>query len=359
MTVARLWDGHYLAFPQVGGYCGRADLKAEEVGMRCRVIVVGLYVCIVGLWSIDIAFAQDGWTAPRNAEGQPDLSGIWANNSATPLQRPEQLAGKTELSDEELAELNTKIQAFRDAEQAGDLLGDRLIQQALGDSEYQDFDVVTGNYNAFWLVERELDRRTSLIVDPANGRMPSLTTRAQELAAERRAYSAAHPSDGPEDRNLGDRCLHFAAPRIGSGYNSYMQILQTKSHVAIFQEMGHQVRTIPLTTHPHIDDDIRQWVGDARGRWEGETLVVETRNYSAETRFNGASENLHLIERYTRVSPDVLKHEITLNDPDTWTSPWTVELLHTATMDPIFEYACHEGNYSMPGILGGARLDEQ
>ena len=123
--------------------------------------------------------------------------------------------------------------------------------------------------------------------------------------------------------------------------------------------MGHQVRTIPLDSPPHIDAGIRQWVGDARGRWEGETLVVETRNYSSETRFNGASENLHLTERYTRISPDVLKHEITMNDPDTWTSPWSVELLHTATMDPIFEYACHEGNYSMPGILGGARVDEQ
>ena len=327
--------------------------------MRYRVIFVGLCVCITGLWSIDSALAQGDWTAPRTANGQPDLSGIWANNSATPLQRPSQLAGKVELSDEELAELNSKIQEFRNAEQAGDLLGDRLIQQALGDSEYQDFDVVTGNYNAFWLVERELDHRTALIVDPPDGRIPSLTARAQELAAERRAYSAAHPSDGPEDRNLGDRCLHFAAPRIGSGYNSYMQILQTESHVAISQEMGHQVRTIPLDSHPHIDAGIRQWVGDARGRWEGETLVVETRNYSSETRFNGASENLHLTERYTRISPDVLKHEITLNDPDTWTSPWSVELLHTATMDPIFEYACHEGNYSMPGILGGARLDEQ
>ena len=327
--------------------------------MRCRSFVIVIFLLAGTAWVVGPVFAQDGWAVPRNGYGQPDLSGIWANNSATPLERPEQLAGKTTLSDEELAELNLKIQEFRDAEQAGDLLGDRLIQQALGNSEYQDFDVVTGNYNAFWLVERALDNRTSLIVDPPNGRMPSLTAPAQQRASERRAYAAAHPSDGPEDRTLGDRCLHFAAPRIGSGYNSYMQILQTVDHVAIFQEMGHQVRTIPLDGRDHISDDIRQWVGDARGRWEGETLVVETRNYSTEARFNGASQTLHLVERYTRISPDVLKHEITINDPDTWTDPWTIELLHTATMDPIFEYACHEGNYSMPGILGGARLEEQ
>ena len=309
-------------------------------------------------WVVGPVFAQDGWTTPRNADGQPDLSGIWANNRATPLERPEQLTGKTVLSEEELAELNSKIQEFRDAEQAGDLLGDRLVQQALGNSEFQDFDVVTGNYNAFWLVERALDNRTSLIIDPPNGKIPSLTTTAQQRATERRTYAAAHPSDGPEDRTLGDRCLHFAAPRIGSGYNSYMQILQTAEHVAIIQEMGHQVRTIPLDGRGHISEDIRQWVGDARGRWEGETLVVETRNYSTESRYNGASETLHLVERYTRISPDVLKHEITLNDPNIWTEPWTIELLHTATMDPIFEYACHEGNYAMPGILGGARLEE-
>ena len=305
------------------------------------------------------ALGQESYAAPRNDLGQPDLSGIWTNNSATPLERPEQLGDKATLTDEELAELTQKIEAFRDSEQAGDLLGDRLIQQALGNAEFQDFDVITGNYNAFWLVERHLDNRTSLVVDPPNGRIPPLTDAAGARAAERRAYAADHPSDGPEDRGLGDRCLHFEAPRMGAGYNSYFHLLQTPTHVAIFQEMGHITRVIPIDDRPHVDDDVRQWAGDARGRWEGDTLVVETRNYSPQARFSGATENLHLVERYTRISPDVLRHEIILNDPDTWTQPWTVELLHDATMDPIFEYACHEGNYAMPGILGGARLEEQ
>ena len=305
------------------------------------------------------AFGQDDYTAPRNAFGQPDLSGIWMNNSATPLERPEQLAGRTTLSDEELAELTQKIAEFRDAEQAGDLLGDRLVQQALGNPEFQDFDVVTGNYNAFWLVERHLDNRTSLIVDPPDGRIPALTEAAAARAAERRAYRAEHPSDGPEDRTLGDRCLHFDAPRMGAGYNSYFQLAQTPTHVAIFQEMGHFTRVIPLDGRPRVDDGIRLWAGDARGRWEGDTLVVETTNYSPRARFSGATANLHLVERYTRVGPGVLRHEITLRDADTWTRPWTVELLHESTTDPIFEYACHEGNYSMPGILGGARLEER
>ena len=327
--------------------------------MCYRIFSVVVLLIAVTAWFSIPAYAQTDWTVPRTVDGQPDLSGLWANNSATPLQRPKQLAGKTILSEEELAELGQKIKEFRDAEQAGDLLGDRLIQQALGNSEYQDFDVVTGNYNAFWLVERQLDNRTSLIVNPPNGRIPALTANAQELAADRSAYSVEHPSDGPEDRSLGDRCLHFEAPRMGSGYNSYMHIFQTPNMVAIFQEMGHQVRTIPLDGREHINNDIRQWVGDARGRWEGDTLVVETTNYSSEARFNGASKNLRLVERYTRINPDMLKHEITLTDLQTWTEPWTVELLHTSTMDPIFEYACHEGNYSMPGILGGARLDEQ
>ena len=299
-----------------------------------------------------------GWTAPRTPDGQPDLQGIWTNNSATPMQRPEILGDKATLTAEELAQLQQTITEFRDAEQAGDLLGDRLFQQALGNATYQDFDVITGNYNAFWLVERELDNRTSLIVDPPNGRFPPLTLAAQARAAERRAYAAAHPSDGPEDRTLGDRCLHFGAPRMGAGYNSYFQILQTPDHVAILQEMGHEARLIPLDGRPHVDAGIRLWNGNARARWEGETLVIETANFSPQARYQQASRNLRMVERYTRIAPDTIRHEITLDDPTTWTRPWTVMILLKQTQDPLFEYACHEGNYAMPGILAGARAEE-
>ena len=328
---------------------------------RCSVVamlVMALVSFVPGAAAGQTA-APDNWTSPRTADGHPDLQGTWANNSATPLQRPEQLGDKARLTDEELAELTSQIATFRNAEQAGDLLGDRLIQQALGNSEFQDFDAVTGNYNAFWLVERHLDNRTSLIIDPPNGRRPPQTDASSARARERAAYGRAHPADGPEDRGLGDRCLHFAVPNMGSGYNSYFQLLQTPDQVTIIQEMGHLVRTIPLDGRPHLDDKIPQWTGNARGRWDGDTLVVETRNYESRSRFSGASENLVLVERFSRTAPNVLRQEITLNDPDTWTRPWTVELLLEQTQEPIFEYACHEGNYAMPGILGGARAQER
>ena len=198
--------------------------------MRKQILAWVLVTAVVAALPLAAAGqAPEGWTAPRTADGHPDLQGIWANNSATPMERPEQFGEKARLTDEELAELTARIQTFRDAEQAGDLLGDRLIQQALGNAEFQDFDVVTGNYNAFWLVERTLDNRTSLIIDPPNGRRPPLTEAALE---RRRAAPAgglgATGSDGPEDRTLGDRCLFWGVPNMGSGYNSYTQIFQTK-----------------------------------------------------------------------------------------------------------------------------------
>ena len=331
--------------------------------MKGRLAALWTIAAVVALVPVPVAgqaqpATADRWTPPRTADGQPDLQGIWANNSATPMERPEQLAGKQTLTDEELAELTLQIAEFRDSEQAGDLLGDRLVQQALGNPEFQDFDVITGNYNAFWLVERHLDNRTSLIVDPPDGRIPPLTPEGQARADARRAYSVDF-ADGPEDRSLGDRCLHFDAPRLSAGYNSYFQILQTPGYVAILQEMGHQARMIPLDGRPRLGDDLRLWTGDPRGHWEGDTLVVETTNFSAKSRYRGSTENLRLVERYTRVSPDTIRHEITLDDPLTWTRPWTVVLLLQQTQDPIFEYACHEGNYSMPGILGGARAQEK
>ena len=302
--------------------------------------------------------APENWTPPRTAFGQPDLQGTWANNRATPMERPEQFGDKATLSDEELAELTSQIAAFRNSEQAGDLLGDRLIQQALGNSEFQDFDAETGNYNAFWLVDRELDNRTSLITLPADGRRPARTEAAQARARDG-AASSGGPSDGPESRGLGDRCLHFAVPSMGSGYNSYFQLLQTPDQVTIIQEMGHLVRTIPLDGRPHLDDKVPQWIGNARGHWEGDTLVVETRNFDAKSSYSGGSSNLVLVERFSRVGPTVLRQELTLTDPDTWTSPWTVELLLDESQDLLFEYACHEGNYAMGGILGGARAEER
>ena len=331
--------------------------------MRKQRLASVLVMAAVGVAALPLAAAgqaPEGWTVPRTADGHPDLQGIWANNSATPMERPEQFGEKARLTDEELADLTARIQAFRDAEQAGDLLGDRLIQQALGNAEFQDFDVVTGNYNAFWLVERTLDNRTSLIIDPPNGRRPPLTEAAVE---RRRAAQAgglgATGSDGPEDRTLGDRCLFWGVPNMGSGYNSYTQVFQTADQVVMIQEMGHHARTIPLDGRPHLDEKIAQWAGSSRGRWEGDALVVETRNYDPRSRYSGASAGLVLVERFERIAPDVLRHEITLNDPDTWTRPWTVELLLDGTEDPIFEYACHEGNYAMPGILAGARAEER
>jgi hypothetical protein len=217
---------------------------------------------------------------------------------------------------------------------------------------------VTGNYNAFWLVDRQLDNRTSLIIDPPNGRRPQQTEAAQARARGRSGFGRGS-SDGPEDRGLGDRCLHFASPNMGSGYNSYFQLFQTPNHVTIMQEMGHIVRSIPLDGRSHLDAKIPQWTGNARGHWEGDTLVVETRNYEPRSRYSGGSESLVLVERFTRIAPTILRQEITLRDPDTWTAPWTVELLLDQSQEAIFEYACHEGNYAMPGILGGARAEER
>ena len=298
------------------------------------------------------------WSPPRTVDGQPDLQGVWANNTATPLERPDALAGKETLTDEEVAELKAKASLVLDGD--GDaIFGDRLIEGALANvTGAKSSDTGTGNYNHFWLVERDFDNQTSLVVDPPDGKIPSFTPEAETRRAERAAYRDDHPADSWMDRDNSDRCYSYGVPRISSGYNSYFQILQTASHVVILQEMIHEARIVPLDGRPHLDGAVRQILGDARAHWDGDTLVVETANFSPQSDFRGSSVNLHVVERFTRVSPDTLNWEVTVTDDTLWTRPWTTKIPLKQSADAMFEYACHEGNYAMEGILSGHRAQE-
>ncbi len=305
------------------------------------------------------ALAQDEtFEVPRLPDGTPDFQGVWANNAATPLERPEEWEGKEELTDAELEDLKrAAAEATAGVDDA--LFGDQLVRAAIAKSKAESYDPTTGNYNAFWVVERDFDNRTSLIVDPPNGRLPPLTPQARERQEARRAYLAEHPADSWEDRPLGERCISFGSPRLGAGYNSYYQIVQSPGTVAILMETIHDVRIIPTDGRPHLSSDIRQWHGDSRGRWEDDTLIIETKNYSPKSRLRGSTENLRVIERFRRSGPDTLDYQVTLDDPDTWTQPWTVLIRLQKSEDAIYEYACHEGNYGMEGILAGHRAEEK
>jgi hypothetical protein len=296
---------------------------------------------------------------PRTPDGKPDLQGTWANNAATPLERPEALADRKALSDEELAEFEARADRLFDG--SGEAaFGDSVFESVLAnDEEHESYDPTTGNYNHFWVVDREFENRTSLIVDPPNGRLPPLTEAAEARAAELAAHREAHPADSYTDRINSDRCITFGVPFIGAGYNGYFEIVQSDDHVAIMQEMVHETRIIPLDGRPHIPESVRQWTGDARGYWDGDTLVVETRNFSPKSTFHGhRSVSMNLTERYALVDPDTLQWTLTIDDPDTWTRPWTMVINLKRSEEPIFEYACHEGNYAMEGILAGARAEE-
>jgi hypothetical protein len=304
--------------------------------------------------------AAANWTVPRTADGKPDLQGVWANNSGTPLERPKQWAGRQFVTPEELAAV--KKMADEIVANDGDAqFGDGLTLAALDRiSKPGSYDPATGNYNQFWLVDRYFeDLRTSLITDPPDGRIPPLTPDGQKRRAARIEYGKLHPADGPEDRPAGERCVNFGVPKLGAGYNSYYQVFQTPTHVAILSEMAHDARIIPLDGRPHVGQTIRQWNGDARGRWEKDTLVVETRNFSKKSEFREATDQLHLVERFTRVGPDTLNYEVTITDPTTWTKPWTVMIPLKRHNELIYEYACHEGNEGMIGILAGHRAQEK
>ena len=291
---------------------------------------------------------KKAWTPPRTADGRPDLQGVWTNATITPLERPTDLAGKAFFAPSEVAAYEK-----------------RVVENANVDRRRSDIAQDVGlAYNEAWWdrgthVVKTL--RTSLIVDPADGKLPALTTDGERRAAALAEQRRLHPADGPENRSLAERCILWATagpPMMPGPYNDNYQIFQAPGYVAISIEMIHDVRIIPLDARPHLPSNVRQWLGDARGHWEGNTLVVETTNFTGKTRFRGASENMRLTERFTRTDPDTILYEYTVNDPATWTKPWTAQVTMAKSGSRVYEYACHEGNYGMMGILTGARAEE-
>ena len=298
------------------------------------------------------------YTPPRTADGQPDLQGVWANNNATPLERPAALAGKALLSEAEVAALKAKAAELFNGDGDAAFGDDVFTAVVTGAKKFASSDAATGNYNQFWIVDRDFDNRTSLITDPPDGRLPPLTPEAQK----RRSLNVDRTQrgfNGPEDRALSERCITFGVPRIQAAYNSYFRIFQTRTHVAILMETIHDARIIPVDGRPHVGQHVRQWLGDSVGHWEGDTLVVDTTNYSPKSDFRGAHDNLHIVERFTRVSPNRIDYEIAVNDGTTWTRPWAAMIPLKLTRDEIYEFACHEGNEGMVGILAGARAQER
>ena len=302
--------------------------------------------------------AQDsGWSVSRTIDGHPDFQGVWANNSITPLERAEGFENRSILTEQEFARLRAGVAEI--SQGGGDAqFGDGFFN-ALVTGTVESYDPSTGNYDQTWMSDRNLENRTSLIVEPRNGRLPPYTPTAQVRVDARIAHIEAHPADSWTDRPLQERCITYGMPYLLAGYNSYYQIVQSKDHVVIIQEMIHDVRIIPLVEKPHADAKIRLWHGDSRGYWEADTLVIETRNFSDASELRGAQGNRFFTERFTRTAADNLEYQFTIEDDETWTAPWTAIINYSSSPDPIFEYACHEGNYGLFGILSGHRVQER
>jgi len=296
---------------------------------------------------------------PKTPDGQPDLQGVWTNATLTPFQRPAQLGDTPFFTPEEAAAFERQ-----------------RVQQGNNDSiegPRGAKDLASRAYNNFWMdrgthVTKNL--RTSLIIDPPDGKVPAFTPAAQKRFDDFKAYLAQHPSDGPEDRLLTERCIIFGAsgpPMLPEPYNNNYQIVQNRDFVAIAAEMNHETRIIPIDNSPHLPSNITQWRGDSRGHWEGDTLVVDTVHFkfNNQSRFGVAyldgmtDENLHVTERFRRADPNTIIYQATIDDPTVYTKAWTVELSMSKRKDRIFEYACHEGNYAMADMLSGARAEEK
>ncbi|HUR35872.1 MAG TPA: hypothetical protein VM032_18840 [Vicinamibacterales bacterium] len=316
------------------------------------------------------ASAPGNWRVPRTADGHPDFQGVWSNNGITPMTRPTQWKDKGPyLTNAEVEDLKQTLARFVD--QGGDAIFGNVVQLALnakdtGKFNQTSYDPTTGNYNQFWMADRDIDNRTSLIIDPPDGQFPPLTPEgaARRALGPRRAVvvegsesGERGPADGPEDRPLSERCITYGVPRLQANYNSYFQIVQSPETVVIYQEMIHDGRMVNMSTAPHLPSSVRQLHGDPRGHWEGDTLVVESTNFV--NGFQGSTNDVKITERFSRLEADHLNWTITVEDPKTWTAPFTFMIRLKRTDDQVYEYACHEGNHSMIGILAGARADEK
>lgn len=308
---------------------------------------------ILSSFSLQGVSQDSNWQTPRTIDGHPDLQGVWANNTLTPIERPDMFEGREFLSEEEMQFLRQRVREITDGD--GDaLFGDGAFAAAIS-GEVRSYDPTTGNYDQSWLVERNVHARTSQIIDPPNGKYPPRTESA--IARAQTARNSGLPETWL-DLTVDDRCISYGAPYLNAGYNSYWQIVQSRDHVVIYQEMMHDARIVPITGEPHAPESIRLWHGDSRGYWDGDILVVETRNYSDKSSFSQNRARLN-VERFERISDTELRYEITSDQPDTYSTPFTREIIFDHSPQPIYEYACHEGNYALPNILRGARTQEQ
>jgi len=303
-----------------------------------RSVFLGLFL----ISAVTVSGQAQKSKVPRAADGHPDLQGTWDFAQLTPFERPGNFAGKQSLTDEEAEEFaQQRIETGNKDKRDGGAAAD--VERA-----YNDF---------WWDFGKRVAKQTSLVVDPPDGRVPATTPEAQARAAARRGRY-----DNPEERPLAERCIvgfNSGPPMVPSAYNNNVQIVQTRDSVMILNEMIHSARIVALTGRPHPPKSIRSLTGDSIGHWEGDTLVVDTTNFLQDVGFRGATANMHLVERFTRVDADTLRYEFTIEDPATWTSKWGASIPMTKTDELIYEYACHESNYGLEGVLKGARFEDQ
>ena len=327
--------------------------------MSHRNTAVSIVVCLVAVAAVGAVPAVAQTDPPRTAWGAPDLGGVWDFRSITPMQRPEDLGDRDFLTEEAAAALEQRA-----VDRQNRFLSLPAQRTEAGDNVDRRPDGGNGSYNHTWLdsgTQTVGTRRTSLIVDPPTGRYPAMTADGQARTAARAAHRRVQPADSWEDFSTYDRCIlgfNAGPPMNPSAYNNNMQLFQTSDHVALVTEMVHTVRVVPLDGRPALDASLLQWSGDSRGRWEGDTLVIETANFDPRRQWRSTTGSMRLTERLTRVDGETLLYEVTVDDAGTWERPWTFEVPMRRLEEDMWEYACHEGHHSMPLMLGGARVLE-